>query len=168
MSNPWRDELSYFFNVSAHERISPYENCLPNTYTYGVIELFWSDLLHGRPQCLGKLPLDIHFPDLSLAFEYQGNQYDRLIDSFGGKEGFRQNQRLVARKQKLCEQVGLALVEVRKGYNLDWLEDLIQEFVHNSAGKPLRIDKTCVFIMHSNFAECCSSHTIPAKNSVFG
>jgi hypothetical protein len=40
VSNPWRDELSYFFNVSAHERISPYENCLPNTYTYGVIELF--------------------------------------------------------------------------------------------------------------------------------
>ena len=62
------------------------------------------------------MELDIWVPELSLAFEYQGEQHFRPITHWGGKGSFlqlirRDNEKIIA-----CDKAGITLIHI----NFDW------------------------------------------------
>jgi hypothetical protein len=67
---------------------------------------------HMRPDWLKGLELDIYLPAAEVAFEYQGQQHYKAIDAWGGQEALERLQERDARKRVLCQQQGVALVEV--------------------------------------------------------
>ena len=77
---------------------------------------------HARTEWLGYQHLDIFFPSLLIAFEYQGAQHDAPVDYFGGEEAFKRQRQRDARKRSLCLKHNVQLIEVREGY---LLEDLL-------------------------------------------
>jgi|GEM_PF-2366503 len=69
-------------------------------------------LHHAKPQWIGRQHLDIYFPRLNLAVEYQGVQHGRSVAIFGGEAGLRVRKRLDKKKKELCESNGCLLIEV--------------------------------------------------------
>lgn len=67
---------------------------------------------HGSPKWLGQQHLDIFFPALNIAIEYQGMQHTKPVAFFGGQEAFIKNQERDNRKKKLCEDNGVNLLYV--------------------------------------------------------
>ena len=70
--------------------------------------------LSSRPKFLGGLELDGYCEEMSLAFEYQGEQHydpDNYFH-FGSPSSFRMQQDRDARKRELCEDFGVRLVVV--------------------------------------------------------
>ncbi|SFP20664.1 hypothetical protein SAMN05216343_104102 [Oscillibacter sp. PC13] len=59
---------------------------------------------------LGQQSLDVYVPSLNTGFEYQGRQHFEVVEYFGGEEGLKAAQERDARKKKLCEEQGVALV----------------------------------------------------------
>jgi hypothetical protein len=76
---------------------------------------------HGRPPWLGRQHFDIWIPALNVAIEFQGVQHDEPIPHFGGKEAFENNQKRDALKKSKCKEMGVRLLEVREGYDLNTL-----------------------------------------------
>jgi len=74
---------------------------------------------HARPDWLGRQHLDVFFPSLHVAIEYQGAQHDRPVEWFGGIKSFEKIQQLDARKLRLCQSHGVTLIYVRPGYTLE-------------------------------------------------
>lgn len=72
---------------------------------------------HGSPSFLGRQHYDVWLPRWNVAIEFQGEQHDRPIEFFGGEEAFKKNQERDARKRRLSITNGVALIEVRKGYD---------------------------------------------------
>lgn len=69
-------------------------------------------LHHAKPQWIGRQHLDIYFPRLNLAVEYQGVQHSRSVAIFGGEVGLRVRKQLDKKKKQLCESNGCLLIEV--------------------------------------------------------
>ena len=69
-------------------------------------------LRNCRPQWLEHLELDIWLPDISLAFEYQGEQHFVSIDHWGGLEALEKTKIRDQRKIELCQQHGVALIHI--------------------------------------------------------
>ena len=63
-----------------------------------------------RPPWLDGLELDVWIPELSIAFEYQGEQHFNAIDHWGGKEALTKTQERDKRKKKLCQDYGVKLI----------------------------------------------------------
>lgn len=80
---------------------------------------------HHRPDWLDGLEIDIFVPRLDLGLEYQGQQHFRPISAWGGEKALRALQERDERKRKICEEVGLTLVEV------DFTEAITEEHVRN-------------------------------------
>jgi hypothetical protein len=76
---------------------------------------------HARPDWLGNQHLDVFFPALSVAIEYQGAQHDKPVAYFGGDEAFAKTKERDARKRSLCAKHSVHLIEVRPGYVLETL-----------------------------------------------
>jgi hypothetical protein len=107
------------------------EGWVSETHLYYQLKDAFSDhqvLQHARPSWLGRQHLDIFFPELSVAVEFQGEQHDGPIEFFGGQKAFEENQRRDKRKRTACKCNGVALLEVRKGYDIDQLVVEIGEF----------------------------------------
>ena len=64
------------------------------------------------PSWLGRQHLDVFIEELSLAFEYNGEQHYRPIEFFGGQEQFNKQCELDQRKQKLCITHGVELIVI--------------------------------------------------------
>jgi len=75
-----------------------------------VKEIFPTAVHHGSPGWLTPQHLDIHVPNLDLAFEYQGIQHFEPVDFFGGKEAFDATRKRDALKAKKCEANGVFLI----------------------------------------------------------
>ena len=67
----------------------------------------------ASPPWLGRQRLDVFLPELGLAIEHQGEQHYRPVSAFGGAEGFERTQERDERKRALCNNNGVAVVEVR-------------------------------------------------------
>jgi hypothetical protein len=97
-----------------------------------IKEAFPNELIisHGKTEWLGAQHLDIYFPELNIAIEYQGIQHQKPVEYFGGEEAFIRGQERDLRKKKLCQANDCALLYVYPGYNertiLDQLEALIK------------------------------------------
>ncbi|MCR5794617.1 MAG: hypothetical protein K6G61_04635 [Solobacterium sp.] len=68
-------------------------------------------LCQYRPEWLGTQSLDIYIPSLRTAIEYQGIQHYRPVPFFGGEEALITRWELDRKKQKLCEENRVQLVE---------------------------------------------------------
>jgi hypothetical protein len=74
---------------------------------------------HASPEWLGRQHLDIYFPQLNIAVEYQGLQHYEPVDFFGGVEAFEKNKERDERKRKLCIQNDCHLIYVKENYNFE-------------------------------------------------
>jgi len=84
---------------------------------------------HASPSWLGRQHLDIFFPEISLAIEYQGEQHDRPIEFFGGEEAFKEVKKRDRKKKRLCKKNDVMLIEVREGFKEEDLFNLIQKYL---------------------------------------
>ena len=84
--------------------------------------------LHGKPEWLGKQHLDIYFPELSLALEYQGIQHNKPIEFFGGVDAYLYRQKLDKKKQKLCKTMQVEIIYVEEGYDIIDIKRQIVEY----------------------------------------
>lgn len=97
------------------------EGWISETHLFYQLTDAFSDhqvLQHARPSWLGRQHLDVFFPELAVAVEFQGEQHDRPIDFFGGQKAFEENQRRDKKKRAACKRNGVELIEVRKGYDI--------------------------------------------------
>ena len=78
---------------------------------------------HYRPGWLGGLELDIYFPELHLAVEYQGQQHFHPIKAWGGESALRSLQERDQRKQRLCRENRVKLVHI------NYTDPLTEEYV---------------------------------------
>jgi len=102
------------------------EGRISETQLYKVVCRLYPDrevLRRHRPSWLEGLELDIHIPDLSLAFEYQGQQHFYPVEAWGGEEAFEALQERDSRKSRLCVENGVRLVAI------DYTEPLIERHV---------------------------------------
>ncbi len=67
---------------------------------------------HARPKWIERQHLDIYFPRVNLAVEYQGVQHERALPFFGGDAGLQVRKGLDQRKKEQCRANGCLLVEV--------------------------------------------------------
>lgn len=74
---------------------------------------------HASPKWLGRQHLDIFFPKLKIAVEYQGRQHSAPINFFGGEEGFLKTIERDQRKYKLCVENKCKLFYVYPETNID-------------------------------------------------
>ena len=68
-------------------------------------------LYQYRPDWLGRQSLDFYIPSLKTAIEYQGVQHYLPIAFFGGEEALALRQELDQRKQALCKENAVRLIE---------------------------------------------------------
>jgi hypothetical protein len=111
----WVSETNLFYELRAH---------------FAGMEI----IQHARPSWLRGQHLDIFFPSLFVAVEFQGLQHDEPVEYFGGEEAFRKVKSRDDRKRRLCKRNGIRLIEVRPGYDF---QSLIAEVRH----PPLEEDK---------------------------
>ena len=78
---------------------------------------------HYRPEWLGGLELDIYFPELHLAIEYQGQQHFHPIKAWGGESALRSLQERDQRKQRLCRENRVKLVHI------NYTDPLTEEYI---------------------------------------
>ena len=62
---------------------------------------------------LGHQSLDVYVPSKNIAFEYQGKQHYEVVSFFGGEEQLRNQLERDKRKQQLCKDNGVQLIEWR-------------------------------------------------------
>lgn len=54
--------------------------------------------------------MDFYLPKYNIGIECQGGQHFKVVDHFGGEEGFKQRKELDERKRKLCDENGVNLL----------------------------------------------------------
>ena len=64
-------------------------------------------------QWLGHQSLDVYIPSKKIAFEYQGIQHYEAVSFFGGEEHLKNQLERDKRKQQLCHDNGVLLIEWR-------------------------------------------------------
>ncbi|HAU0908754.1 TPA: hypothetical protein JBH59_02890 [Legionella pneumophila] len=72
----------------------------------------------ASPSWLGNQSLDVYFPEIALALEYQGKQHLEPVDFFGGESSFLKNQERDLRKNELCKKNNVTVVYVYYNENL--------------------------------------------------
>jgi hypothetical protein len=72
-----------------------------------------------RPAWLNGLELDMYLPEISLAFEYQGQQHFTPISHWGGEEALEKTKLRDHKKIKLCQQHQVKLVHINHDDPLD-------------------------------------------------
>ena len=72
-----------------------------------------------RPAWLDGLELDIYLPEISLAFEYQGQQHSNPVSHWGGEEALEKTKLRDHKKIKLCQQNQVKLVHINHDDPLD-------------------------------------------------
>lgn len=106
------------------------EGWISETKLYYLLQKRFPDLeiiQHASPSWLGRQHLDIFFPEIHLAIEYQGEQHDRPIEFFGGEDSFKDIKKRDRKKKRLCKRNGVRLIEVREGFEEEELFKSILE-----------------------------------------
>lgn len=102
------------------------EGWVSETLLYQILKrLFPSEEIvrHHRPEWLEGLELDIYFPNLEVAIEYQGQQHCHPIEAWGGYDALQALKERDARKAKICKERGIHLITV------DYTEPLTEEHI---------------------------------------
>ena len=67
------------------------------------------------PDCKYKnvLPFDFFLPQSNICIEFQGRQHYKVVEAWGGQEGFEYRQHLGNIKRQYCKDNGIRLIEIR-------------------------------------------------------
>lgn len=87
--------------------------------------------------------IDIYFPDINLAIEYDGKQHFKPIDLFGGQKGFEYTVNQDKIKEKKCEENNCKLFRLRYNYTQSDFLDLvtnIQNIIKNGCTQDSQCD----------------------------
>lgn len=95
---------------------------------------------HANPKWLGLQHLDIWIPKYNIGIEYQGLQHDKPVDFFGGKDAFQKTKERDQRKRSLCKSNDCYLIEVRPGYEINEVFEIIKGIIINRKNKSLAVD----------------------------
>ncbi len=85
---------------------------------------------HAKTEWLGQQHLDIYFPELNIAIEYQGTQHQKPVDFFGGQEGFEKGKERDLRKKNLCIENGCTLFYVYPEDDTDMFIEKLKKIVY--------------------------------------
>ena len=91
------------------------EGWVSETLLHQIICRIYSEyeiIRHHRPEWLEGLELDIYIPDLNLGIEYQGQQHYHPVSAWGGEKALQALQERDRRKQRLCNELQISLLEV--------------------------------------------------------
>ena len=79
-----------------------------------VCEIFATKkvLFHYRGKELDGLEIDVWIPELSIGFEYQGEQHFYEVKHWGGKSGLNQRIANDVRKKEICKSLNYCLIEI--------------------------------------------------------
>lgn len=102
------------------------EGWISETMLYQIVARLYPGVVVVRcqhPAWLDGLELDVHLPELDLAFEYQGQQHFYPVKAWGGEEALQQVQARDEHKAALCAERGVALVAI------DYTEPLSEAYV---------------------------------------
>jgi hypothetical protein len=80
-------------------------------------------LKHYRPKWLNGLEIDIFIPNISLGFEYQGQQHFSEIEAWGGELALQNLKYRDKLKKELCSQNNITLIDI------DFTEPLIEKYI---------------------------------------
>lgn len=83
------------------------------------------------PEWLFPQRYDIFVPSLNTAFEYQGIQHFKVVDFFGGEEGFQKRKELDNHKKEKSKDKGVRLIEWKYDVTLSKL-NLDKKLSHNT------------------------------------
>ncbi|MBN1639735.1 MAG: hypothetical protein JXA09_00775 [Anaerolineae bacterium] len=89
-------------------------------------------LRRDRPAWLDGLELDVHVPELGLAFEYQGQQHYHAVAAWDGIEALAALQDRDRRKARLCAERGVMLIAI--DYTEPLTEAYVRERISRAAG----------------------------------
>lgn len=90
------------------------EQWLSETMLYNIVKTIFTPeevIHHYRGKELDGLELDIWIPALKLGIEYQGEQHFKLMEHWGGAEGYKKRVANDIKKKQLCKQCGYHLME---------------------------------------------------------
>ncbi|PWY54589.1 hypothetical protein DGG96_11305 [Legionella qingyii] len=94
-------------------------------------------LREASPTWLGSQSLDVYFPEISLALEYQGRQHFEPVDFFGGETALIKNKERDLRKKELCRQNGVSIVYVyyNESLTLELIKKKLNPFIKKLRSK---------------------------------
>lgn len=81
---------------------------------------------HARPDWIGRQHLDVFIPEYAVALEYQGAQHDEPVEYFGGEEAYLATKKRDTTKKRKCTKNGVRLIEVRPGYDLSEVIEIVR------------------------------------------
>lgn len=67
----------------------------------------------------GQLSYDFYLPDYNLLIEYQGEQHNKVVDYFGGEEGFKIRKEHDRRKKEYTKNHNIQLLEIWYNENIE-------------------------------------------------
>lgn len=87
------------------------------------------------PSWLNGQRIDVYIPSINVGFEYQGEQHHRAVDCFGGEFGLAKTKERDERKQRLCRENGIKLIEWQY-YERFSKEVLLSKLMENGISLP--------------------------------
>lgn len=85
----------------------------------------FENLIGDGSQRKRKLRFDFYLPDYNLILEYQGEQHEREVKCFGGKDGFELRRKYDNLKREYCKINNIDLVEIWY-YDYDNIESILK------------------------------------------
>ena len=76
----------------------------------------YSDLIGVKG---GLLSYDFYLPDYNLLIEYQGEQHEKVVEYFGGENGFKIRQEHDSRKKEYAKRHNIQLLEIWYNENIE-------------------------------------------------
>lgn len=68
---------------------------------------------------INPLPFDFYLPELNIVIEMQGEQHYRIIEHFGGEEGFQLQQKHDSIKREFCRENNIKEIEIPYYENIE-------------------------------------------------
>lgn len=118
LSNAYKQHCPHCNKIKGEDKISHF--LLENNIQF-VPQKSYDDL---RGIGGGKLSYDFYLPNYNLLIEYQGEQHERPVEVFGGKEQFEVQQEHDRRKKEYAHNHNINLLEIWY-YNFSELEQIL-------------------------------------------
>ena len=96
---------------------------LDNHHIKYIPQKIFDDCRNKKP-----LPFDFYIPTYNICIEYDGEQHFRIVDYFGGEDGFKQRKNNDEIKNQYCKNNNIHLLRIPYFKNIE--EELEQFFIH--------------------------------------
>jgi very-short-patch-repair endonuclease len=97
--------------------------------------IFETQKTFGQCKIKNYLPFDFYLPTLNVCIEFDGEQHYKIVDWFGGEEGFKTTQKNDKFKTKFCKKHKIKLIRIK--YNQD-IKDVVDDQIQLLTRKPPR------------------------------